>query len=1066
MSITNNCLNSCSKQARFITALPKSIVLTLAFLIFSISYCFAQTGTVTGTVKDADNKPVQGATVTVKQTKVSAVADADGKYSIKAARGNTLIISSVGFETQTITVGTDGNIDFKMERQSGTLNDVVVIGYGTAKKRDVTGAVTQVNINKVGEIPLTSVDQALTGRAGGVQINQSNGQAGAGTSIRIRGGNSLNGTNEPLFVIDGFPIINDNAAFAAGGPLGLTNSGAGNQGQGNPNGALNWLNPADIASIEVLKDASATAIYGSRGANGVIIITTKKGKAGQTKLNFNATYGISQLNDSKIELMNGKEYAAYQNLYNKEQNLPVWYKDTTINGVLYPTPDKVTTNTNWVDVIKRNGKTQNYSLDFSGGKDVVYSGSIGWLSQETPLIGSKFQRANFRLNLVTNLTPWLSIDNTTAYSESKADNSPADIRDVQKFGLFEAALASNPAEAPYNADGSLNYSTDNISGNKSPRPAFNAIALATDILNRNTIATFLNNTSLKAKITHDLSFELRGSLFKNDLLRDIYYNSKTTFNGFQVGGLAGKNSNNSNSYLVEAFGNYNKTFGKNQFTALGGYSYQKSAYRTINSGASNFSSDVLKNENLAAGSTQYPTQTNRLEDYLTSYFVRLNNVYNDKYIITFTARYDGSSKFTKGKQWAFFPSGALSWRISQEDFLKDAKALSDLKLRVSYGLSGNQAVASLQTKSLLGFNQYPYGGVLQTGVFPAVLGNPDLKWETTKQLNIGLDFGFWNQKLAGSINYYAKTTDDLLQYLPLPSNSGYSTQLKNVGSITNNGIELELRGSVIRKKDFTWDINANIASNKNKIKNLGRGNVDTLPVILPGPVAGQEAYIVLIKGQSVGQFYGYVSDGIFRDAGEVAKGPVITGQSKVGTRRYKDLDGDGVITDKDRTVIGDPNPKFIFGITNNFFYKGFDLNFLVQGVIGGDIWNLSDALQTRLGNRPKAANDYFTPTNLDAKYPAPGTDALSKYHSDFSVQSASFARLKSLNFGYTFPAGTIKSVRSIRLFFSGTNLLTITKYKGYDPEVNSFGQSNFFRNIDIMSIPLFRTYTFGLNVGF
>lgn len=1033
-------------------------------LLFLNLLSFAQTGTVSGMVKDADNKPVEGATVTVKQTNVSVVADKNGNYSIAAVKGNTLTISSVNFQSQDFVVGNAGSIDVKLERQTGSLNDVVVIGYGTARKKDVTGAVTSVNLNKIGEVPLTSVDQALTGRAGGVQINQSNGQAGAGTSIRIRGGNSLTGTNEPLFVIDGFPIINDNAAFAAGGPLGLTNGGSGNQGQGNPNGALNWLNPGDIQSIEVLKDASATAIYGSRGANGVIIVTTKKGKAGQqSRINFNASYGTSHLNDSKIELMNGKEYAAYSNLYNKDQNLPVFYKDTTIDGILYPSPDKVTTNTNWIDAIKRNGKTQNYSLDFSGGKDVVYSGSIGWLNQETPLLGSQFQRASLRLNLVTNLTPWLNLDNTTTYSQSVTDNSPADSRDVQKYGLFEAALSANPAEPVYKPDGSLN-ARQNFSL-QSPAIGFSPLSLATDILNRNNIQTFLNNLSLKAKIAQGLSFELRGSLFKNDVLRDIYYNSKTTFNGFQVGGLAGKNSNNSNSYLVEAFGNYNKEFGKNQFTAVGGYSYQKSIYRTINSGASNFSSDVLKNENLAAGSTQYPTQTNRLEDLLSSYFVRLNNVYHDKYIVTFTARYDGSSKFTKGNQWSLFPSGAVSWRISQEEFLKNSKSLSDLKLRVSYGLSGNQAVASLQTKSLLGFNQYPYGGVLQTGVFPAVLGNPDLKWETTKQLNIGLDFGFWNQRLTGSINYYAKTTKDLLQYLPLPANSGYSSQLSNVGSITNNGIELELRGSIINSKDFKWDINANIASNKNKMKDLGQGKLDTLLVGF-NAVGGQGANIALIKGQPVGLFWGFMADGIFRDAGELAKGPVITGGSKVGSRRFKDLNGDGVINDKDRKVIGDPNPKFTFGIANNFSYKSFDLNFLIQGAIGGEMWNFTDFVQTRLGNRSKAANDYFTPSNPDAKYPTPGATAGYDYHSDFTVENASYVRIKSLNVGYNLPAGTVKFTRSIRVYFSATNLLTITGYKGYDPEVNSFAQSNLFRNIDVMSLPLYKTYTVGLNVGF
>jgi TonB-dependent starch-binding outer membrane protein SusC len=1062
MRISNVAQHLHNKKTWFSTACVPVVSLIFLLLLLNTAHVLAQNGSVSGTIRDQENKPVEGATITVQESKASTVADKSGMFSIRAVKGNTLIISSVNFETLRVLIRAEENIDIRLDSKSGSLSDVVVIGYGVAKKKDVTGAVTSVNLNKVAEIPLTSVDQALTGRAGGVQINQSNGQAGAGTSIRIRGGNSLNGTNEPLFVIDGFPIINDNGAYSAGGPLGLTNGGSGNGGQGNPNGALNWLNPADIQSIEVLKDASATAIYGSRGANGVIIITTKKGKSGQPRLNFSANYGVSQLNDGNISLMNAREFATYQNLYNLEQGKTVFYKDTTIAGKLYPSPSKLGEGTNWIDAIKRNGVSQNYSMDFSGGKEVIYSGSIGWLNQETPLIGSQFNRANFRLNLQTNLTPWLSLDNTTNYSQSKADNSPSDIRDVQKYGLFEAALFSNPVEPVYNSDGSLNYTG---SGADIIRPdiGFSPIALATDVLNRNTIQTFIDNISLKAKILPGLSFEARGSIFKNDVLRDLYYNSKTTFNGSQVGGLAGKNTNSSSSYLLETFGNYNKNFGKNQLNAVVGYSHQKTEYRNLNTGASNFPNDNLKNENLGAG-TAYPTQSSRVEDLLTSYFVRLNNVYNDKYIATFTARYDGSSKFAKGNQWSFFPSGALSWRISEERFLKQVKAISDLKLRLSYGLSGNQAISSLQTKSTLGFNQYPYGGVLQTGIFPAVLGNTNLTWETTKQFNLGIDFGFWNQKLAGSINYYVKNTDDLLQYLSLPANSGYGGQLANVGSISNKGIELELRGNIISKGDFKWDVNANIASNKQRLTNLGRGDLDTLFVSF-NVVGGSSANIALIKNQPVGLFYGYVSDGIFRTAAELTSGPAVSG-SKVGTRRFKDLNKDGKISDQDRSVIGDPNPDFTFGISNNFSYKGFDLNFLVQGAIGGDMWNLGDYVQTRLGNRSTAALDYFTPANTNAKYPAPGQNVGYDNHSDFTVESASFVRLKSINLGYNVPVSKIKFMRSIRIYASATNLLTFTNYSGFDPEVNSFAQSNLFRNIDILSIPLYKTYTLGVNVGF
>ena len=1020
---------------------------------------------VTGTITDAlTGLPLAGATVKLKNAKTSTTTDDKGNFTINVpAIGNILVISYVGYETIEAST-TKGALKLNLKQKESSGDEIVVIGYGTARKKDLTGSVTSVNLSKVSEVPLTSVDQALTGRAGGVQINQSSGQAGAGTSIRIRGGNSLNGTNEPLFVIDGFPIINDNAAFAAGGPLGLTNSGAGNAGQGNPNGALNWLNPADIQSIEVLKDASATAIYGSRGANGVIIVTTKKGKSGQAKMNFNASNGISLLNDSKMSLMNGSEYAAYTNLAAKEIGETVWYKDTTVKGRLYPKPEKIGQGTNWIDAVKRNGLIRNYSLDFSGGKEVLYAASVGWSDQQTPLIGSAFKRVNFRLNLQTNLTSWLRLDNTTSYTQSSADNSPSDIRDVQKYGLFEAALFTNPVEPVYNSDGTLNAiggAPDVLGG---PRLLYSPLSLANDILNKNTISTFVNNMSLKANIAKGISFEVRGSLFKNDLLRDIYYNSLTTFNGYQVGGLAGKNSNNSNSGLVEAFANYNKKLGKNQFSAVGGYSYQTTEFRTINAGSSKFANDILKNENLSAGGTTYPVQTNRVEDLLTSYYVRLNNIYNDKYIVTFTGRYDGSSKFVSPNQWSFFPSGAFSWRVSQENFLKSSKTISDLKLRLSYGLSGNQAVSSLQTKSTLGFNQYPYGGILQTGVFPNVLGNSSLTWETTKQFNLGLDFGFWNQKLTGSINYYVKNTDDLLQFLPLPSNSGYSNQLSNIGSISNKGVELELRATVVSSKDFKWDINGNIGGNRQKMTDLGRGGLDTLLVGF-NVVGGSAAAISLIKDQPVGLFYGFVRDGLFRDAAQLAAGPAIAG-SKVGTMRFKDLNNDGLIDDKDRRVIGDPNPDFTYGITNNFSYKGFELNILVQGAVGGEMWNLGDYISSRLGNRPKAATDYWTSTNINAKYPAPGQTVGDNNHSDLTVENASYLRLKSLNLGYNFSTKSLKIVRSIRIYASATNLLTITKYTGFDPEVNSFAQSNLFRNIDILSIPLYKTYTVGINVGF
>ncbi len=1043
----------------------KSFCLLCSFILISLISFGQQKTLVSGVVTTESSSPLQGVSVTVKGTVKGTITDSKGAFVLEVPRSGIVIFSFIGYEPRQVAVGKSSLMNVVLTSQTAALGDVVVIGYGTQKRQDLSGAITSVNLNKVDEIPIVSVDQMLTGRASNVQINQNSGQAGAGTNIRIRGGNSLIGTNQPLFVVDGFPIISDDDAGAPGGPLGLTNAGSGNPGQQNSDGAMNWLNPADIQSIEILKDASATAIYGSRGGNGVIIITTKKGRHGVTRMNLDISAGISQLNKSKIKLMNGAQYAEYNNLVNIHNHAAPIYVDTTIHGKFFPTPSGVGEGTDWVNAISRNGPYRNYSLTFSGGTETTFSGSVDYLQQGTPLIGSQFNRLSARLDAQSDLTSWLALDNNVIFSSSTTSNSPSDIRDVQKFGMWEAALAANPAEPAYNKDGTLNFTGGAPGAATAPGIAYSPISLGTSgVLNKTTGSTILDNMALKFKIANGLTFDSRASIFASSLLRDIYYNSITTFNGYQVGGLGGKNSNNSTVYLLENYATYAKTFGKNNFSAVAGYSYQQTNIRQIQSGASGFPNDDLLNENLAAGSTQYPTVTNRIEDLLSSYIVRLNDIFLDKYILTFTARYDGSSKFGSSNQWAFFPSGAFAWKMKDEDFLKDSRTFSDMKLRVSYGLSGNQAIRSLQSQTLLAFESYPLGGALQTGAYPAILGNTNLKWETTKQFNVGLDFGFMKQRLTGSINYYIKNTDNLLQQLIIPANSGFSSIYSNVGSISNKGIELELHYAVINSQNFKWDMDFNISHNKQILTNLGLGSTDTLLESF-NAVGGSPAYVSLIKGRPVGEFFGYVYGGIYKTQDQVDKSAHLPGAAP-GSLILKDLNGDGVINDLDRTVIGNPNPAFIFGLSNSFSYKNFDLTFLIQGSVGADIYNLGDYIQQRLGNRSEAANDYWTPQNPNAKYAAPGDVIGYDSHNSFSVSNGSYVRLKSLNIGYKFNVARINFVKSVRLYGSASNLLTITGYKGYDPEINSFAQSNLFRNIDILTVPPFKTYILGLNIGF
>ena len=1014
--------------------------------------------TITGRVTDlSTDEGLPGVNVVVKNTTVGTVTDIEGNYRLTAPDdAETLVFSSVGYTREEVTIGNQTNINVEMAPDIQALSEVVVIGYGSVERKDLTGAVSTANIQGIAEIPVPSIDQIFSGRVAGLQITQSSGQPGSGSSIRIRGGNSLTGSNEPLFVIDGFPILNDNSALETRDATGQPNSEVGT-GQGQPNGTLNWLNPADIESIEVLKDASATAIYGSRGANGVIIITTKQATDGKFRVNLNATAGFSEQLRNGVEFLTGPEYAVVRTLAQEQAEA-----ELTFDGVDRPLAENVTQNSNWLDAITQTGITQDYSLNFSGGDKVKVSGSGSYFTQEGTLIKSQFERGTFRINVMTDLTDWLKVSNTTNYSVTVLDNPPSDTRDAVRTGPWEAALIAAPSEPIFNDDGSYFFNAADFAA----PVRFNPLALAFDVLNQTTTNTYLNNLSLNFKLIEGLTFETRFGYFYNNNLRDIYYNSQTTGVGIALGGLGARNNRKYASYLWENFATYNKDWGKNSLNLVVGQSYQLSRTDDTNTTAFGFPNDVLGVNALQLGN-QRLLQTGRIEDKLSSYFIRINNVFAERVIATFTARADGSSKFGSNERWALFPSGALSYRFTED--LPDDGALSDLKLRVSYGLTGNQSIRSLQSRTLLSISPTINGTDQGVAVNISQFGNDNLKWETTSQFNVGLDFGLFNQRLSGSLNYYSKRTKDLLFARNIPSSSGVSTVFDNLGEISNRGFEIELHGELVEPSDaLEWSVDVNLARNISRLEDLGFEDADELFFNLAeASVVSAQGRIELREGEELGLVNGYVYDGIYQSDGD---GPTFAGVPGVaGQVRYKDTDDNGDIDGSDRVIIANPNPDFIYGLTNNLRYKNFDLSLQVQGVVGGDIVNLGRVLLENndyQGNRLRETLDYWTPQNTDARYPAPGitTGALNTLSSR-QVSDGSFFRLKTLTLGYNISVEKA-IVSSVRLYASVVNLLTITGYDGFSPEVSALGQDALRRNIDYYTLPQNRTISLGLSVGF
>lgn len=985
----------------------------------------SSTKNISGVVKDETGEPVIGANVVVKGTTNGTVTDMNGRYSLEVPEGGVLQISYIGYNTQEVKVGSGDVVNVSLREDSEALDEVVVIGYGTVKKSDLTGAVGSVQMKDVSQVGITSADRALQGQIAGVQVNARTGQPGESMMIRVRGSNSLAGGNEPLYVIDGMPVEKMNSD----------------------------INPEDILSMEVLKDASSTAIYGSRGANGVVMITTKRGRTGDTVLEYNGYVGVSSLR-KKLDLLGKDDYIAMVN--------EVFQNDG--NGIaITPEQAAMLPNNDWQDLAYQTALTHSHQVSVSGGTDKtkLYS-SLNYMNQEGIIKGSDYNRFALRINGDQKLARNLSLNASIAYSYGTQNtaNSNAD-----GWGAIAyTAMVMAPIQEIRDADGKYT----NFSG--TPWGGTNPVGMAELYKNKTVNSRLLANMSLIYEIIDGLTFRVNAGAEVNAGSSDRYIPIGLSAGG-KLDGDASKSKSNYYTIINENILTYDKRFNKNHaLNLMGGVTFQTYQYNDLGGSGTGFLRDVYETNNLGVASTP-GTPSSGYSDYrMASFLGRANYNLMERYLLTVTARYDGSSKFSKNHKFAFFPSAALAWRLSEENFMQDIDWLSNLKLRASIGQTGNQSISPYQTFARLGTSGPIFGDGKDIGFGLSSMANDDLKWETTTQTDIGVDFGFFSNRLNIGFDYYWKQTRDLLYNATLPPSSGYSSMLRNLGRIDNKGFEISIN-TINMKGKVNWTTNLNITSNRSIVKDLGSDVYGNKIQRIDAPIGGGN-WFPLFVGKAPFQLYGYEIEGIYQTDEEARLNGEAT--KKAGDYRYKDTDGKAGITTGDKTIIANTQPKFTFGLTNIINWNNFELSFLLIGSVGGDIVNEFNKSITNIGGtwniRKDVWENHWTPENPNAKY-ARASVATKDYlafgdPSSVWVENGSYLRFKDIKLAYTLPSQWFAGSRkpNISVYLSGQNLITITSYSHYDPEAS--WTSSAVNGWDRGVYPSAKSFTLGLQVKF
>ena len=966
----------------------------------------AQNVKITGTVVDSSNEPIIGATVTVSDdTNVKAVTNVDGRFTINAAPGSNLHITYIGYKT--VDVKAADGMRIVMEEESNMLKEVVAIGYGSVQRKDVTTAVSSVSTKDLDTRPIVSAVQGMQGKAAGVTISQANGQPGATPTIRVRGTTSLNGSNDPLYVVDGVPMTD-----------------------------IDYLSADDIVGMQILKDASSAAIYGSRAANGVVIITTKQGKAGEARISLNAHYALNVVRDNQDPL-------------NAAQ-----YKELMDEIGLVKLPDGLTDKTDWKDEVYRTGNVQDYQLSVTNGNDKLrYFISGGYTGENGVIKKSSYERYNIRASVENDIRKWLRVNASVAYSDYSYKGTGIISGTGSNRGGVVTSIVNTPTYAPvwdpdnpgqyYNNFYGVNITSpaENIARTENNKSSYNRL-----IATGKATIKFMEGLNLTSSLSFD---RLQG-------IETQFLDPKQTTNGRDNYGKGHDGRSISSVWVFDNVLNWKKDFGLHGLDVMAGSSWTASKYSNNYIDGSNYADGLFQTLNAANKISWTGTGSSASEWAILSYFARLQYNWNDRYLFTANIRADGSSKLAPGHRWGYFPSFSGAWRISSEPFMKDIEWINDLKLRGGWGQTGNQSgLGDYSYLASYSINRVQwFGEGFDTNAVPtrtqSTLSNPELTWETTSQTDIGLDLTMFNNRLMLYIDWYYKRTSDMLMTITLPAGSAPARTLNyNGGTMVNKGWEITLK-SVNMKGKFSWDTDFNISFNKNKLESLRLTQVYYSAMTTDYV----NDYVVRnVPGRPLGSFYGYVAEGVDPETGDMI---------------YKDVNKDSVISASDRTYIGDPNPDFTFGLTNNFSWKGFNLNILLQGSVGNDIYNVSrmetEGMYDGKNQSTKVLDRWRVPGQI-TNVPKAGWNIK---NSSYFVEDGSYLRVKSVSLSYDVPRKIISKLGINRLqpYFTASNLLTWTSYSGMDPEVNQYGNNGAVQGIDWGTYPLNRSFVFGLKLEF